>query len=94
MDGLENAVLSKICDISNLCSLRAMSWGWPSPRTFPPPRPSCPAASLDAQPTAEALKAVLAQQKTLTDNQGKIDDKLAVIAENLRIARIYGSRIK
>lgn len=61
---------------------------------FPTAQAQLPAASLDAQPTAEALKTVLAQQKTLTDNQGKIDDKLAVIAENLRIARIYGSRIK
>lgn len=53
-----------------------------------------PSTQADAAPTAEALKAVVAQQKTISDNQGKIDDKLAVIAENLRIARLYGARIK
>ena len=53
-----------------------------------------PALPTDAQPTAEALKAVLAQQKTISDNQAKIDEKLAAIAENLRVARLYSSRIK
>ncbi len=33
-----------------------------------------------------------AQQKTLADNQAKIDAKLAVITETLRQARIFVSR--
>jgi hypothetical protein len=32
------------------------------------------------------------QQATITDNQAKIDAKLAAIAENLRLARIYAGR--
>lgn len=43
-----------------------------------------------------ALSALLgdatAQQATITDNQAKIDAKLATITENLRVARIFVSR--
>jgi hypothetical protein len=51
------------------------------------------------QPTAEeeaALAAIVAdltaQQATMSDNQTKIDAKLATIAENVRVARIFVSR--
>jgi hypothetical protein len=48
----------------------------------------------DIKATAEAVQTLQDQQKTIADNQGKIDDKLAAIAENVRIARLYGARIK
>ena len=38
------------------------------------------------------LKEVQAQQIVIADNQAKIDAKLAVVAESIRVARIYGSR--
>jgi len=38
------------------------------------------------------LKEVQAQQLVIADNQTKIDAKLAVVAEAIRVARIYGSR--
>jgi organic hydroperoxide reductase OsmC/OhrA len=38
------------------------------------------------------VKEVQGQQKTIAENQGKIDEKLATIAEALRVARIYSSR--
>ena len=41
-----------------------------------------------------AIQALQEQQKTLTDNQAKIDAKLGTIAENIRLARIYASRAK
>jgi hypothetical protein len=40
------------------------------------------------------VKEVQAQQVQITDNQAKIDAKLAEIAETLRIARIFTSREK
>jgi len=48
----------------------------------------------DIKATAEAVQTLQDQQKTITDNQGKIDDKLASIAENVRLARLYGARAK
>ncbi|HXM33243.1 MAG TPA: hypothetical protein VN921_06275 [Chthoniobacterales bacterium] len=38
------------------------------------------------------VKEVQGQQKTIAENQGKIDEKLATIAEALRQARIFSSR--
>jgi len=38
------------------------------------------------------LQEVLAQQKTIADNQAKIDEKLAAVAENIRQAKIYVTR--
>jgi hypothetical protein len=38
------------------------------------------------------LKEVQGQQALIADNQAKIDDKLATIAEAIRTARIYSSR--
>jgi len=46
----------------------------------------------DSKSLASLIQEVQAQQKTITDNQAKIDEKLAAIAENLRQARIYISR--
>jgi len=48
----------------------------------------------DIKETAEAIQTLQDQQKTITDNQAKIDAKLATIAENVRVARIYQSRGK
>ena len=47
------------------------------------------------QPTQKLLtlvKEVQGQQKTIAENQGKIDEKLVTIAEAVRLARIYSSR--
>ena len=38
------------------------------------------------------LKEVQTQQAQLSENQAKIDEKLAAIAESVRIARIYSKR--
>ena len=46
----------------------------------------------DPKALATLLLEVQAQQKTMADNQTKIDEKLATIAESLRQARIYISR--
>ena len=37
-------------------------------------------------------KEVQVQQAAIAENQAKIDAKLATIAENIRVARIYSSR--
>jgi hypothetical protein len=46
----------------------------------------------DAKAVGVIVQDVLAQQKTIADNQAKIDEKLAAIAEQLRVARIFESR--
>ena len=47
----------------------------------------------DENPQVQALmKQVQAQQIQLADNQAKIDEKLATLAETIRLARIYASR--
>jgi len=48
----------------------------------------------DIKATADAVQALGDQQKTIADNQAKIDQKLADIAENIRVARLYASRAK
>jgi len=48
----------------------------------------------DIKATAEAIQTLQDQQKTITDNQAKIDAKLATIAENVRVARLYQSRAR
>jgi protein-disulfide isomerase len=40
------------------------------------------------------IKEVQAQQAQITDNQAKIDSKLAEVAETIRVARIYSKREK
>ncbi len=54
-----------------------------------------PADALNAantQALMQALKAVQAQQATITENQAKIDERLAGVIEAARVARIYSSR--
>ncbi len=45
-----------------------------------------------AQALMQALKDVQAQQATITENQAKIDELIAGVAEAARVARIYSSR--
>ncbi|HEY3900771.1 MAG TPA: hypothetical protein VGM54_19330 [Chthoniobacter sp.] len=44
--------------------------------------------------TTQILNDVIEQQKTLTDNQAKIDAKLVTIGENVRQARLMAGRGK
>lgn len=46
----------------------------------------------DSKTLSALLQEVQIQQKTIADNQAKIDEKLAAVAENIRQARIYTSR--
>ena len=41
---------------------------------------------------ATLLKDVAAQQVTMAENQTKIDEKLAAITENVRLARAFSAR--
>ncbi len=50
-----------------------------------------PAANEQEQ-VVTMMKEVQAQQLQIADNQAKIDEKLATLAEAIRVARIYGSR--
>jgi len=54
-------------------------------------------AQAPQQPSAQAelaalIKQVRAQQAAMAANQVKIDEKLATLAESIRVARIYSSR--
>lgn len=49
-------------------------------------------AGVDDPALAILVTEVSTQQTTIIDNQAKIDAKLAKIAENLRLARIYAGR--
>ena len=60
---------------------------------FGPAQAQSPSVS-DIKATADAIQTLEDQQKTITDNQGKIDDKIADIAENVRVARLYASRAR
>jgi hypothetical protein len=80
----------------------------PPPNTLAPAQPVRPAApvprnaapvpglggGLDDTAIASLVAEVVEQQAKLAENQKVIDEKLAIIAENLRIARIYVSRAK
>ena len=56
------------------------------------PRPSSGEdAALDPA-VAALITDLTAQQATLIDNQAKIDEKLAILAEDVRQARIFASR--
>jgi hypothetical protein len=48
----------------------------------------------DDAAVATLLNDVAVQQAAIIDNQTKIDAKLAMIAENIRLARIFASRGK
>jgi hypothetical protein len=51
-----------------------------------------PSPDRDQQQVAALAKEVQAQQTAIADNQKKIDEKLATVAEALRQARIYAGR--
>jgi hypothetical protein len=40
----------------------------------------------------QALAEITAQQTILTENQAKIDEKVGLVAEEIRIARIFAGR--
>lgn len=46
----------------------------------------------DSAALVSVIKDVRGQQATLTDNQKKMDEKIAAIAEQVRVARIFVSR--
>ena len=51
-----------------------------------------PTSDRDQQQVAALAKEVQGQQATIADNQKKIDEKMAAVAEALRLARIYAGR--
>ena len=50
------------------------------------------AATTDDPQLAQALVEVAAQQTVIAENQTKIDEKVAAIAEEVRVARIFAGR--
>ncbi len=58
---------------------------------FPPP--SQGQAHGDDALISQILVEVTAQQTVIAENQTKIDEKIALIAEDVRIARIFASRV-
>jgi hypothetical protein len=56
------------------------------------PERSSGQAGTDEAALAALLAEVAAQQALLAENQTKIDEKIAVIAEDVRIARIFVAR--
>ena len=70
-----------------LCGLLAATAG-----IFFGPAQAQTAGVADIRATAAAIQTLQDQQKTITDNQAKIDEKLAAIAENVRLARLYSAR--
>jgi hypothetical protein len=91
-----------VCALVQPPAAQAQSDLLPPPNTLAPaaaPKASAaPVAFVDRTADDAAVAALLAeviqQQAKLTENQKVIDEKLAIIAENLRIARIYVSRAK
>lgn len=53
-----------------------------------PPPPVDPNSALIQQ----TVKDIKTQQAQIAENQGKIDEKLATLAEAIRVARLYSSR--
>ena len=49
-------------------------------------------ASKDDQELLALISDVQAQQARMTDNQGKIDAKMAEVIESIRVARIFAGR--
>lgn len=45
-----------------------------------------------ASPISQMVNALKKQQTELTDNQNKLDEKIADLAESVRVARLYMSR--
>ena len=54
--------------------------------------PSTTRGEPDPKSIAALLQDVQNQQKTITENHAKIDEKLAAVAESLRMAKIYVNR--
>lgn len=46
----------------------------------------------EQQQVLAVIKEIQTQQATIAENQVKIDEKLAAVAEAIRVARIYSSR--
>jgi hypothetical protein len=46
----------------------------------------------ERQQVLAVIKEIQTQQATIAENQAKIDEKLAAVAEAIRVARIYSSR--
>lgn len=56
------------------------------------PQPSNGQAGGEEAVVAQLLGEVTAQHKLLADNQTKIEEKIALIGEEIRISRIYAGR--
>jgi hypothetical protein len=56
------------------------------------PQPSLGQAAADDPVLAPLIEEITKQQVAIVENQTKIDEKLAVIAENIRLARIFVGR--
>lgn len=54
--------------------------------------PAPPAASPEQKQIEILVKAIQEQQTRIAENQAKIDEKLAIVVEAARVARIYSSR--
>jgi hypothetical protein len=61
---------------------------------FGPAQAQSTASVADIKATAEAILTLQDEQKTITDNQAKIDAKLATIAEDVREARLFSARAR
>jgi hypothetical protein len=46
----------------------------------------------EQQQVLAVMKEIQTQQATIAENRAKIDEKLAAVAEAIRVARIYSSR--
>ncbi len=49
-------------------------------------------ADAEAAQVQQVLAELTAQQKIITENQAKIDEKVAAVAEEVRVARIFAGR--
>lgn len=63
----------------------------PAVTTAAPAAPTTATTTDDPAITA-IVTAIAAQQATIADNQTKLDQKLAAVAEDLRVARIFVGR--
>jgi hypothetical protein len=56
------------------------------------PQPSSGQARNEEQLAATLVAEVAAQQTLIADNQTKVEEKVALVAEEVRLARIYSGR--
>jgi hypothetical protein len=54
--------------------------------------PAPPPASPEQKQIEILINAIQQQQTRIAENQAKIDEKLAIVVETVRVARIYSSR--